>query len=316
MIRLRLMVICILLSACVPSDPYGMVAAGNAAIQSTQAARQEQQRALQYQQAQSTLQSGATQSALDAELSQLSITQTAVEVRATQAATTRQAYQAQSAYYATSTAVYIAAQSAQIAAVRARAQANFDAALWFLFRLALSVIALYLLFIIGRALVQVYIVRRTTLTTDQGYVLPDKVGSYTTYQFIPYQLPPVNDAPSSDRDPPPINDWRKKPTSRMEVLELVGKSIQLQGGSSNIIPSDDRLGMSSEKWQRITGILKQSATIYSIPGQGTFVLEEIGSLRDLLSALNRGAFPSPSLSRIARKVTARAGTGTRDGRKL
>jgi hypothetical protein len=285
------LLLCLLLASCAPLDPNGMIAAGNAALASTRAAQSEREQALQWQQAQSTLEAGSTQSALDAELSKLSITQTAVELRATDAAATSAAYQAKTAYYATSTAVFISAQGAQIAATRQQAQANADAILWLVFRLALSAIILWLVLISGRAFVQVYIVRRTTLTTDRGYVLPDKVGSYTTYQFIPYQqLTATIDAPARDI---PVNDWRKKPTTRMEVLELVGRSIQLQGGASNVIPSDDKLGMSSEKWQRVTGILKQAATIYSIPGQGTFVLEEIGSLRDLLSALNRGEVTLP-----------------------
>ena len=290
---ISLLLLCLFLAACAPiSDPYEMIGAAQGYLRATQAAQSSRQQEIRLQAEQATVISGATQAAIEAESARLSITQTAVEVKATVEAATQQAYQARSAYYATSTAVAIAANEAQIASIRDQAKANYDAALWFLLKAFLGAILLFLIYIFGRALVQVYIVSRTTFATDQGHVVPHKSGKYWVWQFVPYAQLPSQIIDVKPKREIPINDWRKS-NARREVLELIGKSIQLESGNSNVIPSDDRLGWSSEKRQRVIGYLKQAGCVYSIPGQATMVMEEIGGLRDLLMMLNRGSVALP-----------------------
>ena len=77
--------------------------------------------------------------------------------------------------------------------------------------------------------------------------------------------------------PPQVVDHQPKSVQE-EIVDFLQAAVQVNGAEAKQVPSDDRLGMSSEKWQLVTGTLEAHGFIVVVPSRGTYVRDEYGSL--------------------------------------
>lgn len=70
------------------------------------------------------------------------------------------------------------------------------------------------------------------------------------------------------------------------VLEFLRAAKAKQGGDSTVIPSWNKMGIPSEKWQRAKASLEAEDQVYSVPGQGTYVKD--GDIDSVLYKIETG----------------------------
>ena len=80
---------------------------------------------------------------------------------------------------------------------------------------------------------------------------------------------------------PQVVDHQPKSVQE-EIVDFLQAAVQVNGAEAKQVPSDDRLGMSSEKWQLVTGTLEYHGCIVVVPSRGTYVRDEYGNLGGLL----------------------------------
>jgi hypothetical protein len=71
-------------------------------------------------------------------------------------------------------------------------------------------------------------------------------------------------------------------TVRKDVVLLLKKAQELDGETATVLPSDEKMGWSSGKWQYIIGILRTSGMAVTQPSKGTYVTERYGNVDNLL----------------------------------
>lgn len=108
----------------------------------------------------------------------------------------------------------------------------------------------------------------------------------------PLNLPHIDDdlnyAPSMDE---PEEVETKIFDYRSRAIDLLERSIELNGEGSNRVASWSALDISSENWQRIIEYLKNVALIYTIPNKGTYTRDGM-TLADVIYRLEETS-PTP-----------------------
>ena len=81
---------------------------------------------------------------------------------------------------------------------------------------------------------------------------------------------------------PPPSQAKPSSSVQAEIVDFLELAVQVNGEAAKQVPSDDRMNISSERWQRITGTLEYHQYIIVVPSRGSYVRDEYGNIGELL----------------------------------
>jgi hypothetical protein len=296
---MRLAAVCLLLllTACVGTDPYSQIAAGQAALQATQSARRlaqekqlQQANAAAYEATRAAGEALAVEAQIRGTAEAVEYQQTAIALQSTQSAGDLQAtsnkatadvvmLQSTAAYLvqygaamSTGTAIIqqreIQATAVYAAAARGRSWRFAGLVLgWGLATALLMMLAMliHILWLRGRA---------------QARVIEARAGLFAnqTAAQLPASLP--------------ADDGRK------EVSDFLYQSAIILGRNSNRLPRHDVMqGWSAERWTRVTDTLQRSGGIVKVAGRGSYIRGKYNDIGGLYQAVTSGMMTlTPPLS--------------------
>lgn len=306
----------LLLSACVGTDPYSQIAAGQAALQATQVARsvsaEQTKGAMSAAVIEQTRYAGevlaleaqvrGTQEAIGAEQTAVSVQATrsaadlqATAARATAGAVEMQVTQAYQVWWANSLSTATAiASNREIAATKAVAEARREQNwknLWLIFigGLVLALFAWLAALIYGFVILtkaKAYVKRKDA---DRSYI-----ASTVTQAQLPESLP--------EQD------------STEGTIQFLYQAACVVGKSASQIPSDGKMGWSAGPWSRETRRLSMAGAVYVQANKGTFVKLPWRNIDGLYQAITTGKLALPPYpGRGDRQYYAENGNGNGNG---
>lgn len=313
----------LLLSACAESTPMpGDLIALNA--RATLAVITEQVQETRSSSIEATRQAGIQSAKLEAEAALIStqaairqqdlvaqVTQAALDSsRATQAAApllaTQQAIQTQPALDATATAIAVGSAIAVQSERRADLMTWAYPLGWLIICITISICLWNLSTLLyARLDLQAQVIetksgtlRRIWDPLTQTYIL-EKVETHTIRNLDPgkSQAPVATlSAGGVTYTSPMDNDAARV---RKDVVRLLKKAQELNGEDAIVLPSDEKMGWSSGKWQFIISVLRANGLAVTEPSKGTYVAERWGNVDNILYEMEIGKIklqlrPSPT----------------------
>jgi hypothetical protein len=297
---------CLLLAACAEGSPVpGDLAALNA--QATLAVITQQAQETRSASIEATRQAGVESAKLNAEAALIStqaairqndliaqLTQQALEDnRATEIAApilaTQAAIQTQPAIDATATAIAVAS------AIEIEKGHREKVLTWAYFAviLAIGIAASISLWNVTSWALEKQRRKSLLIETLQGLAVFDEY-SYT-WQLLSTERKQIGPgvtqlerAPSVILSPRGVTARSPVDTVRKDVILLLKKAQELNGEDATTIPSDEKIGWSSGRWQYIVGILRDNNLVLTKPSRGTYVTEHKGNVDNILYELETG----------------------------
>jgi hypothetical protein len=291
---MRSLILFLLLVACSPTDPRVMVAAGNAALVSTQQAAAQSTAAESARLARVTLSARQTADAYAYQSTALAVTAQAGNVLSTQQASawTATAVDSERAFaselrYARQTEI----TQGQIDSVRAsnRRNALLNLGVGALFLLAYGLVAVLLVSLYRRWNAQTKLMQEQAAyrlaITDQGYAFRGPDGMY---KLVGYDVQRPRVIPQGRSWLEKLRETPQLPPSsaRDRLLEFLRLAARVNGGNTEVIPSKDRMAIGASGWQERVNELVDLELARTEAGVGTYL--EGYKVNELIAAIEVG----------------------------
>lgn len=309
-----------LLSACT-TDPYAMIAQGNALIASQERARLEQERAAELEAAQARdaaeweiaqiqAASAATLSAWDMTITQADATMAAGRTTATAAAMQIQTTLTAIPIQATMTAIPIQATASYMDAQRRETMAMVQMSIIGLSIAAIAFIVIMFLWSLSKWIPQWIDMRRRVVATgihlvgwmwdEDGDRVPvvlagDGVNSSNRWKPPTLALPQtVPDVIVSRAGITATSTQPMTPGLNLRALAIIEESIKHYGGSSNMLVGYREAGMGGSTWTRAISSLK-AINMVEKTSEGYVLTEKYQSLVEVVEAIKSGRLHVPTV---------------------